>query len=215
MEDFFRVVKKNMNEGSINQMLFDWNADKNIKLSISKKPILIFPNAFYQSNNEDSLEEIYQKSGKLKKEIPYAGIINQSDFLISKVIEGSLGCDSYCDWEKGKLLKLAKKEASKNNLKISLGHTHPKSCGAICSKVYWTKKELREMSGESVGYMLNSKIYKKHGGDYSEMFAWTKIDQKMSEIFSIMSPGEKQIGFFEIREQGNVIYHPWKIVERT
>jgi hypothetical protein len=214
VEDFFEIVKKKVNENSIEKLLSEWNADPNIKLSISKKPVLILSSAFYEAKNKDSLKNIYDKSGKLKKEIPYAGIIDQDDFLISRFIKGHLGCDSYCDWEKGKLLKVAKKETSENDLKISLGHTHPKSYGAICSKVYWTKKELREMSGKTIEYILNSKIYEKYGGDYSEMFAWTKIDQKMSKIFSIMSPRENQIGFFEVKEQGNIIYHPWNIVDR-
>jgi len=38
-----------------------------------------------------------------------------------------------------------------------------------------------------------------------------KMEKNISGFSWILAPGLNQIGVFEVKEKGNIIYHPWKI----
>lgn len=213
MEDFYPEVRKALKSHLAKEFKNQYNADPFIALSVSSKPIIISKEAFYKSNSKKrrmSLEYIFNQHLKLKYEIPFAGIIDDSKLLVSDFIIGQPGVLGYCEWT-DKLLSEAGKKASEKNMKISLGHTHPKNYGAICSKIFYTRKNLEESDKSLHKHILKEGLHKKYGGDYSDMLSLTKINPSISSFFSILSPEENKIGFFEIKPLGEVIYHPWKI----
>lgn len=213
MDDFYYEVKEAIKKGSIEKILEDLSADPNIKLSTSSRPVTITDYAFYESESKyNSLEYIFRRSEELHMEIPFAGIFDEENLLVSKFIKGRIGECGQCDWQEGPLLKNAYKKASKLNCKVSLGHTHPPGFGAVCSCVYYSVNDLKGFKNGVSKKILETKLYKDYGGDYSIMLTMAQEIPLVSNYFWIMSPGEYQIGVFEIREKGKVIYHPWKVL---
>jgi hypothetical protein len=220
MNDFYFEAEKSLKEGTVNDLISRLHADPNINLSINPKPIMISNYAFYKSHSGyDSLEQIFDRSAQLNREIPFAGIIDEKQLLITEFIRGVTGDQNGCDWQAGPLLQKAYKKASELDKKVILGHTHPKlkyedgkpkPYGAICSRIYYTEEDLKQDNEES-RLILKSGLHDKYGGDYLIMFMMAQTINLISPFFSIMSPRENQVGFFEIKEKGKVVYHPWKI----
>ncbi len=80
-------------------------------------------------------------------------------------------------------------KAKVGGLKITLGHTHPFGYGAICSNIQ------RPEDGP-------------FGGDFTEMWEMTKQNNLVSKFNIIVTPRNAQVGVFELRANGRVIYHP-------
>lgn len=222
MNDFYYEIEKALKEDSVDNLIARLHADPNISLSVDSKPVMISDYAFYKSySGYDSLEHIFNRSAQLNKEIPFAGIIDEQQLLITEFTKGKLGDQNGCDWQAGTLLPKVYKKASELGKKVILGHTHPKlryedgkpkPYGAICSRVYYTKEDIKKDNEESK-LILKSGLYDQYGGDYLIMFMMAQTIDLISPFFSIMSPRENQAGFFEIKDKGKVIYHPWHIIK--
>lgn len=222
MKDICPKIDKVLREDSLAIFILEFCADYTLDYLVSSKTVLIEPYAFYQSESRlNSLEYIFKRSYQKKLEIPFIGIMDEKTLTVSEFIRGEDGDAGVCDWEKGSLLKKAYSKAEKLNKKVSLGHTHPYGFGAVCSIIHYKAKDYRCFIKEKklLGLedkiskkILETKLYKKYGGDYSIM--WTMFEEipLISKFAWIMSPGENQIGVFEIREKGKIIYHPWKIL---
>lgn len=220
MNDFYYEVEKALKESSVDNLITRLHADPNISLSIDPKPVMISDYAFYKSHSGyNSLEHIFNRAAQLNKEIPFAGIIDAQQLLITEFIKGRIGSQDCCDWQAGPLLSKAYKKASGLDKKVLLGHTHPKlkykdgrlkPYGALCSRIYYTEEDLKQ-DNEDSRLILKSGLHDKYGGDYLIMFMMAQTIDPVSSFFSIMSPREKQVGFFEVKEKGKVIYHPWQV----
>ena len=217
MQDFYHLVKsalqyehQNVRLISMGLFLKRWNADPRINVDCDEKPVCIEIAAFLRSiSGKNSLEGIFASSRRLDREIAFAGILVGD--RIKEFIRGKIGDQGLCDWNAGKLMDRARTAAKKHDGKILLGHTHPEFFGAICSAVYWTKRDLEKFTDPISRLMLQSGFYKRFGGDYAEM-VMRSIMPDMSTYFMILSPRENQIGVFEIQDGGKVVYHPVCIV---
>ena len=111
------------------------------------------------------------------------------------------------------------------NVKVSLGHTHPvfgtdskinRMYGGIPSRIPYSNEEevLGWVKDDRVAQaMIKSKIYEKHRGDFCEILARAQIISLVSYFSWILSPALNQLGIFEVKEGGKVIYHPWVVCE--
>lgn len=190
--DFYYEVKKaKKNRKDLPILLTKWRGHPRILLDVSDKPIFIARRAAYKSseNGQDSLEDIFVSAGKLDREIPFACLIDTRAQVIEEAIRGSIGTFGLCDWHKGKLLPRAYTKARERKLKIMLGHTHPQNYGPVCSNIQ------RPQDGP-------------FGGDFTEMWEMMKQSSLISEFHIIMTPRDNQIGVFELKRDGRVIYHP-------
>lgn len=218
IEDFCTTVRRALKE-PIGYFYYEHSSDTSLDLAISSKPVIIKPYAFYESESKyNSLEFILRRSTELHREIPFVGIIDEQNLVVSEFIKGKIGDAGVCDWDEGPLLKKAYKKASKLNSKVSLGHTHPSGFGAVCSSIGYTKKELKECKDDEVAkWMLETEMYEEHGADYCLMLYKSQNVDLISTYCWIMSPGfwkgePDQIGVFEVKEKGKIVYHPWKII---
>ncbi len=224
MQDFHRLVKEALEEDRVKNFLKDWNADKNIKLSLSPAYVHIKKNAFFKdTSGVNSLQHIYQRSKQTNDEIAFTAIFDPDFLTIHEIIKGRTGDSNACDWNKGNLLKESYKQADIVRYKVMLCHTHPKKkwtngkpkpYGAICSKIKWTKKDLKAVHDDGIAKkMLDTGIYKTYGGDYCEMYMRAKEEEKVCDHFLIISPRCNQLGIFKIKSKGRVVYHPWILID--
>lgn len=216
ISDYYNPVRTALREGGIGPLFHNSSGDLSLNLAISPELVTIRPYAFYESESKySSLEAILRRSHELHREIPFIGILDERTLVVSEFIKGRIGDAGECDWDEGPLLKKAYKKASELNSKVSLGHTHPTGFGAMCSSVYYDKKDLKKCNDDVAKWMLETKIYKDYGADYCLMLYNSQNIPLISTYCWIMSHefwGEPaQIGVFEIKEKGKVIYHPWQI----
>ena len=213
MNDFFESVKRAIEDKTVAGFLERWRADPRITLAIAASPMRITRRAFCSSvSGRDSLEYIYGLSACLHREVAFAGVIDERRKLISEFVRGATGVHGLCDWNAGDLLQRVAARAKISGGKICLGHTHPKKYGAICSRVYWSRQDLERSADKMLQQVLKKGLYKNYGGDYAEMFLWSR-QKNFSRYFLILSPKERQIGIFETQKKGLVVYHPWQIAE--
>jgi len=191
--DFYGLVKAAKSRQDISRLLRAWNGDPRLRLAAEPSPILIAPEAFLKSKSgRDSLEHIFFRSRHLEREIPYTCLIDERQRIIVATLIGVIGNFGFCWWEKGNLLVKSFEAASRAELRVMLGHTHPGGYGAICSNIY----------NHSADHF---------GGDYTEMLEWMRGENLVSRFHTIMSPRENQMGIFELASGGVVKYHPWKM----
>lgn len=201
LKDFYDLVKKVIENGNdhrkIKKFLKHWNADPNIKLQTFDIPVFIDERTMFgPKSGAHSLEDIFLLSAVKNREIPFTCLIDEEKLVIKKVRKGMIGTFGDCDWEKGVLLKNTFNESGKLKLKVMLGHTHPPRYGAVCSNVYYDVHNDR------------------FGGDYLDMSKWMKKSEIISRFHIIMSPAENQLGIFELKEEGVIVYHPWCVIIR-
>ena len=191
MRDFYFEARKAIEKRRESVLLQKWNGHPRIHLSASPNPVFITKHAAYKlpGNGRHSLEDIFVSAGELNREIPFVCLIDAGTRIIKETIRGSMGTFSLCNWEKGALLKKAFVKAEAGKLKIMLGHTHPESYGAVCSNV-----QLRQDQ--------------PFGGDFTEIREMMKQNNLFSKFHIIMTPRNNQVGVFELRSGGRVIYHP-------
>jgi hypothetical protein len=221
--DFYDILAENIKSNSVNKLISKLNGDQNISLLLAQKNkiIRIKPQAFYERlSGENSLEYIFNRTKQYGFEIPFSGLIDESTLTIHRIFKGCDGNNDCCDWTKENLINKSKEHASKKDLKVALGHTHPvflkengkisKAYGALCSKIYYSEEELERFGDRISKQILDSELYKKYGGDYCEMFMRSK-GELMSDYFFIMSPRLEQLGIFRIEEDGKITYYKWVI----
>lgn len=191
MRDFYDEASKAVEKCGEQLLLRKWRGHPRIHLDVSPDPVFITKHAAYKStkNGHNSLEDIFVSAGKLGREIPFVCLIDAKLRLIKETIRGSTGTFGLCDWKKGDLLKKSFTEAMAKRLKIMLGHTHPEGYGAVCSNIQ------RSQDGP-------------FGGDFTEMWEMTKQNNLFSKFHLIMTPRNNQVGVFELKSGGLVIYHP-------
>lgn len=191
MRDFYYEAKRAIEKHKESLLLQKWNGHPRIHLDVLPNPVFITKQAAYKSprNGRDSLEDIFISAGEFDREIPFVCLMNAKTLVIEETIRGSMGTFDLCDWEKGALLKKAFTKAKVKRLKIMLGHTHPEGYGAVCSDIQ------RPQDGP-------------FGGDFTELWHMMKQSNLFSKYHLIMTPRNNQIGIFELRNGGQVIYHP-------
>lgn len=190
--DFSQLVKKAQADLGLSCLVAKYNGDKKLRLEFSPRMIKILPEALLKSiNHFDSLEHIQLRSKKIGREIPFACLIDESTRFVIRTFKGAIGAPGFCCWESGSLLSRSMKTARASGAKVMLGHTHPAGFGAICSDIYYRKTD-------------------RFGADYLDMLALMKEYPDISRFHLIMSPLENQLGLFELKDNGCVIYHPWK-----
>lgn len=210
MQDVAMLVKGAIENGTVNEFLERWNADKNILVSYEDRPIYITQHAWSKDKSKYcSLEHIMQRSGDRHREIAFTGIIKSSTIIAFH--KGNMGTHGLCDWAEGSLLPESYRSAEEANAQVALGHTHPAQYGGICSDIYWTKEELDRMKDPEARLMLEDDLYLHFGGDYSEMLVRSRRPI-VSRVGLIGSPREDQLGVFEIHPEGKVVYRPWNII---
>ena len=227
MEDFCNLIRQALEQNSIKRFLHKWNADPNLKFSVSSDCVFISDYAFSKSRSGyNSLEHIYHRSDELDREIPFAAIFDEKNLLVLEFIKGMIGKKDGCAWDDGTLLSRSFAKADSKETKVSLGHTHPfkplkkqgaiysRRGGAICSDARFTKKELKDYGEEFSLKILESGIYKNYGADYCGLLQMIKMEKLVSGFSWIFAPGLNQIGVFEAKEEGNIVYHPWKITKK-
>lgn len=232
MKDIFKEIEVSMKKGRLHELLYHYLADDSLDYDISKEPIYILKKAFFESlGGNNSLEYICNHSmfhktrNCLATEIAATALIDENIKTIHKFIEGAIGSSLGCSWEEGRLLQRSYEEVDGTGFKVSLGHTHPVYvyknaddciCGAIPSCTHFKSKDIvREWIKDPIirKYIFDSKIYKQFGGDYIETYARSKISQKISRFSWIVSPAIGQLGVFEVKSKGRIIYHPWRLID--
>jgi len=210
--DFFYEVKVAIQNNVVAELLSQNNADTNITLGISHDIITINPKAVFKSK-DNSILSIFNEAYRTKNEVAFTGIIDEQNLYISEFIRGETGNWNGCDWDIGNLLPDSYEKALDQGKKVSLGHTHPESYGAICSNSYWSKSELEGFEDFVTLNMLETGLYQRYGGDYSELYIRAMEDHFISNFSIILNPWKNQLGVFELslKNEGSVIYHPWQI----
>ncbi len=201
MEDVYPKVKSAIERGLTGQLLYNWNADPSIELGFNELPIVVKQSAFF--GKTDSISSVAELAKRTGKEVPFAtSLVGDT---VGQVFVGKLGSYGLCDWERGDLLE----RALNSDGLVSLGHTHPRNCGAICSDAMWNSWELSGLG--AIGKRLRESNHcDTYGGDYVEMLIRSR-DKGFSDLFWILSPRKNHAGVFQIKEKGKVIYRPWHI----
>jgi hypothetical protein len=215
-QDFYFVVKKALKSGTLPDLIVRFRADPGLRPEISPLPVIIAPEAYYRRlSGRDSLEHIADITRKTNREVAFAGIIDERSREVKRFIKGRIGDCHSCDWDKGSLLRKARHQAAEMGGQISIGHSHPVfyNEGDDKKSERYEKSYLKKFSDKTSRQILRSGLYRKYGSDYCSMYAKLKTGKLISDFFWILSPRLNQIGVFEIRPAGRVIYHPWIIGE--
>ncbi len=243
LEDFYYKIKKAKENNSLQKLIKEHSGDVNLDYQIDPRPVFIKNKAINNFDNEkDSLKYIFNSSAETNLEVPFTGIFNEKNKIITDFLGGDSVDSGYCDWREGNLLEKTRNKLNREN-KMMMNHTHPvfkgeeeikRKYGAICSKIYYSDEapekrdiqndslvafsfdEIKEEYGENYDEELFEKIkksglYKNYGGDYCELALWSK-EKDVSNFFAIGSPRINQLGIFELKDKGRIIYHPWKII---
>ncbi len=213
LNDFGDMVRDACEQGTTKKLLERWNADPNIRLEWNSVPITVSKDAFCKTQHGDeSLEGVAALADYKNREIPFTCLFDATTLRVTQVLRGEIGSFGLCDWEAGTLLSQSRAASKQQNCQVSLGHTHPKGYGAICSDVYWDKDDLVKLNDPASAWTLRSGLYRTWGGDYTEMYARRMLEPRLISRFAwILSPREQQAGVFEILSQGRVCYHPWHL----
>jgi len=209
-----------------------YKGDPTLDYSISKEIVKISPKVIYeQLGGQNTLEYISSYSQSLKSEgclameIAFSALIDESSLKIIQVIVGEVGNSGECDIDAGVLLKNSYAAAEKTKTKVSLGHTHPvftlengladpkRTYGAIPSLIPYTSKKQVKASFRNneklANEIIRTEIYKQYRGDYVELYMRPQLEPLISNYAMILSPVLKQLGIFEVKEKGVIVYHPW------
>jgi hypothetical protein len=242
MEDFYHKIKRAKETNSLQKLIKEHNGDINLTYLTNPEPIFIKKQAIH-NEKKDSLEHIFQSSAEKNLEVAFTGIFNKEDRIITNFLGGEAIDSGYCDWKEGDLLeKTREKLNEKNKMMMNHTHPVFKKgadiqrkYGAICSKIYYSDEapakrdikndplvafsfdEIKEEYRENYDEELFNKIkksgsYKNYGGDYCELALWSN-EKDVSSFFAIGSPRLNQLGIFELKDGGHIIYHPWKIIQ--
>lgn len=154
-------------------------------------------------------------------EIAATGMLNRKNLTYFRFIQGDVGTQDGCSWDSGNLLKKSYLESTFFNCEVSLGHTHPtfisggfgkrKMYGAIPSRIpYKNKKDVEEYVHDPyiAQKIIDSKLYKKYRGDYVDTIIRSKFIPKISNFSWILSPALNQLGIFQVKNGGKVIFYP-------
>ena len=235
MEDFYNLIEHALENDYIDKLVQDYKGDSTLTYSISSEVVTIPNNVFSGKNSLENISnkskgryEYTQENGKIGKylaiEIAFAGIFDEKNLNLKEILIGGVGNQTACFWEDGKLLKNSYRKAKESGLKVILNHTHPviqrnegeiRNYGALPS---WVPYECEEdfnnyVKDEKIKNMLkNSGLCEKYGADYCEILVRSKNVKNTSNFAMIMSPRLNQLGIFQLKEEGQIIYHPWKIV---
>lgn len=225
MDDFYYILKEHIEQGRLNELIYKWNADPNLTYALSDVPVIVSKDAYYKSKSgKNSLENIFETGRKLGIEVPFAGLFDENDLRVEKFYKGVNGTRHMCYWEKGKLLQNTLQEAEERALDVTLGHAHPvffttkgkiaRAYGALCSRVYYEKADLKGQLSEMSQELLRTGLYKEYGGDYCEIFLHS-LKAHTSTYSWILSPRLNQAGVAKYMADGIVEYHPWIIDEKN
>ena len=206
-----------------------YKGDPTLEYSVSDEAIKL------SSKVVSDLEYISKYSLSLKTdyclamEIAFSALIDETSLKITRIFMGEVGDCGECDIDAGDLLTKSFAEATKTNTKVSLCHTHPVFSsegntidpelmyGAIPSCIaYGSAKQVKDSFKKNeklADEIIRTKIYKHHRGDYVELFMRAQLEPMISKYAIIMSPALKKLGIFEVNQGGNIVYHPWVIVE--
>ncbi|MBN1377366.1 hypothetical protein JW949_03510 [Candidatus Woesearchaeota archaeon] len=227
MEDISCELSEAIKKDSLDKFIEKYEADPTLKYSVSDKQVTIIPSAFFELVGEkDSIEYIANHSKSLAEgdflaiEIAATGLFDSNSLRFLKFIEGDVGSQNCCDWDDGDLLEKSFYEAESSGFQVSLGHTHPvfgtknkidRMYGGVPSWVPYTESDIdKYVHDEKVAQEIKeSKIYEKYRGDFCEIFTRAKLNPLISDFSWILSPALNQLGIFEVKEGGKVIYHPW------
>jgi len=104
----------------------------------------------------------------------------------------------------------------------------PRAFGGFPSSIFGTKDEWLHLRAEAAASscasareaadaVLRERLYKRHGGDYCASLVRQKLlcdplqIQRCSEFEWILSPRLRQIGCFQPKPQGNIVYFKWVV----
>ncbi len=216
LRDFGDAVRDACEQGTTKKLLERWNADPNIRLEWSSAPVIVSQGAFHKdARDNESLEDVADLADHKNREIPFTCIFDEPSLRVTRMLRGEVGSFGLCDWEAGTLLSQSRAALRQQKYRISLGHTHPKGYGAICSDVYWDEEDLSKFKDPASAWTLRRGLYRTWGGDYTEMYARRMLEPRSISRFAwILSPRENQAGVFEILHRGRVRYHPWYVEKR-
>ncbi len=191
LDDFYYRVKRAKENDEEALLLIEWRGHPCLRLDVSTVPVLINKYAAYRSdqNGWNSLEDIFESAARLNREVPFTCLIDTKSLIITETIRGPAGTFGLSDWNKGVLLKRAMAKAKVSGLRIMLGHTHPPGYGSVCSNIQRPEDS-------------------PFGGDFTEMWEIMKRSNLFSRFHIIMTPRDAQVGVFELKAGGRMIYHP-------
>lgn len=190
LQDFFPSVDHAIRHGYTKRFITKWSGDRSVYLQVEHHPFTL--------EDVGALDTVAQHALVANREVAFGGLIDEQHRRIVSVTMGSFGTRDECDWNAGDLLEVLRNEATKNDLKYFLGHTHPERYGAICSKEYWSAAQLRKYRDPVSRAMLRSGIYQYFGTDMAEMRVRQWLDPQLSSYFWILSPRHRQAGLFRI-----------------
>lgn len=197
MGDFYSEVKKSVEQGQTTDFLKRWRGDPRLKLARSPSPVFIKKGVAYQTkeSGRKSLQYIFCLAATLEREVAFTCLADEGIPLIREVRFGSVGTYDNCFWETNNCLRKSLTVAERTGLRVVLGHTHPSGYGPVCSNIYYW---------DDCPY----------GEDYF-MILWRmrRYPNLISRFHIIMTPLDEQIGVFELKSRGRVIYHPLKYVD--
>lgn len=237
--DFNLEISEAINAGYLTLSDFvknKYNGDPTLEYTVSEKIIKISPSVFYEKlGGKNSLEYISNFSKSLSTkycfalEIAFTALFDENSFKLIQVIPGEVGDCNECDLDEGDLLKNSYLEANKSQTKVCLGHTHPvfssdgetidtdRVYGAIPSFVpYKNATDVRSYfknNKELAEEIIRTKIFKSFRADYVELYTRAQLNPLISNYSIIISPYLKQLGIFEVNQEGKIVYHPWIVSE--
>ena len=167
MKDFSLEVRSTLASGVTDRFLRTWNADPALRLRLDERPVGISRKAM-SGNGKHSLESIYADALHTKNDIPFAGIIDKKN-VVREFMRGDTGCAGYWDWRAGTLISSATTRARTAGGRITLGHTHQKGYGAICSDAVISADELLFSKRAIIEEIRMEGTFTRYCADYCEL----------------------------------------------
>lgn len=233
MRDFSYDIRDAINDGTLSELVNKCSGDETLAYSYDERPYIILPKAFDSDECIMAVAQASQghfpyeqpdgeKGYSLANEIPFTSIINERFLTITLVKSGELSSKDDCSWDKGDLLLLSRRYAM-DPLKVMLDHVHPhivpengpvRTYGPMPSRIFYGDEneiDANVLDGEVARQMKKNDFYKRHGGDYCEIYLRAQIRPWISTSAIILSPGMGAMGIFEVKSEGRVVYHPWTV----
>eukprot|EP01006_Ploeotia_vitrea_P016478 TRINITY_DN47165_c0_g1_i1.p1 TRINITY_DN47165_c0_g1~~TRINITY_DN47165_c0_g1_i1.p1 ORF type:complete len:300 (+),score=45.97 TRINITY_DN47165_c0_g1_i1:67-900(+) len=205
-----------------------YHCDSTIEYQLNlDEPVHIGPKAWA------TIISLFELSEQDNRERPFLMAMNEDTLYAEACFLDNPGSEGDCEHSTEHIMQ-TKQYADDRQLSVSFGHTHPvfywqnetRTFGALPSNIFLPKefweeemnKPENQHARSAFKEILDSKIYKRHPDDYiCSLFATTRADWnppgfgKASRFHWIITPRLRQVGVFEVKDGGVVVYHPWKL----